>query len=483
MLRRLLFLTTTLFLFSYFSTAQDLGLHLADDAIEEDSIPEKEPEKNLAQWFESGDFKGHVRWMNMGTAHERNLRTDFLSVVGAGIGYHSPQFKGISFGLSGFFIHRLYSFHDGKHSTGDFHGNRYEIQNLDITDRENHIDLDRLEEAYLSYHYKSFSVRAGRFALRTPWINTQDGRMRPTLEEGFWLRLAKPNVKFTYQLGYLYAVSPRATVRWYGIGESIGLFSQGAILSHDLNHTVDTYGYSGKVKSSAIVIGNANYHSEDLNVSAWHYQVLDLVSNTYIESFKALGRGMEMGFQFNYNHSLVWEGSSNALYMLPNERSYLFGAQLKSTIGRNTIELNYNHITSGGRLLFPREWGREPMFTFLFRERSEGLSGLNAYSVRNKYSFSSGWEVGQNFGVYFLPQLTSASENKYSLPSYGQAQVTIDKNFHGFWEGLSLRFLALYKFGLVENLTENQMLNRVGLYHLTLSIDYHFNAHNGNFHR
>ena len=32
--------------------------------------------------------------------------------------------------------------------------------------------------------------------------------------------------------------------------------------------------------------------------------------------------------------------------------------------------------------LMPREWGREPFYTFLPRERNEGLGGVNAWTCQ-----------------------------------------------------------------------------------------------------
>ena len=47
--------------------------------------------------------------------------------------------------------------------------------------------------------------------------------------------------------------------------------------------------------------------------------------------------------------------------------------------------LNYNRITTHGRYLMPREWGRDPFFTFFPRERNEGLGDVHAIVGKLNY--------------------------------------------------------------------------------------------------
>ncbi len=57
-----------------------------------------------------------------------------------------------------------------------------------LTHPESTNDLDRLEEFYLSYTYKASDIIFGRQFINTPFINLQDGRMRPGAVEGVVVR-------------------------------------------------------------------------------------------------------------------------------------------------------------------------------------------------------------------------------------------------------------------------------------------------------
>jgi hypothetical protein len=92
--------------------------------------------------------------------------------------------------------------------------NRYELALFDITHPDNKNDLDRLEEGYVYYERPWIAIQLGRIDLNTPFINAQDGRMRPSLAQGAWLKLL-PHDKISVEGGWLRAFSPRGTVLWY----------------------------------------------------------------------------------------------------------------------------------------------------------------------------------------------------------------------------------------------------------------------------
>ena len=57
---------------------------------------------------------------------------------------------------------------------------RYETSLFDLENLANKHDLDRLEELYLKYNFKKSHIALGKQLINTPFINLQDGRMRPT---------------------------------------------------------------------------------------------------------------------------------------------------------------------------------------------------------------------------------------------------------------------------------------------------------------
>jgi hypothetical protein len=122
-------------------------------------------------------------------------------------------------GISGFIIYNVSSSDLGPDNG---YTNRYELGLFDAEDPDNHEDLDRLENLYLRYFFNSHresSVQLGKFHLSTPLINLQDTRIRPNIQEGLWAEF-KDWEKLKFRGGWLWSITPRSTVEWYGIGES-----------------------------------------------------------------------------------------------------------------------------------------------------------------------------------------------------------------------------------------------------------------------
>ncbi|UWX53848.1 hypothetical protein NYZ99_12000 [Maribacter litopenaei] len=106
---------------------------------------------------------------------------------------------------------------------------RYEEGQFDRLDLENDA-VFLLGELYLEYQLKKHRFTLGRIKINTPLINPQDGRMIPTLVQGFWYKYkASPNG--TFQFGVLNEIAPRSTGRFYTIGESIGTYPVGRSIS------------------------------------------------------------------------------------------------------------------------------------------------------------------------------------------------------------------------------------------------------------
>jgi outer membrane porin, OprD family. len=177
----------------------------------------------------TGTFEGHIRTFYMGTVNQNDFPNYYALAMGGGLGYYSPIIKGFQVGLSGFIIYNLSSSHLGTTAP---YANRYEVGLFDVENPDNHEDLDRLEDLYVRYYFtqknKSF-VQYGKFHMKSPLINLQDGRMRPNLQEGIWTEWndwKQINVK----AGWINRTSPRSTVRWMDVGESL-IYGNGRAVS------------------------------------------------------------------------------------------------------------------------------------------------------------------------------------------------------------------------------------------------------------
>uniref|UniRef100_UPI00404AB914 hypothetical protein n=1 Tax=Fluviicola sp. TaxID=1917219 RepID=UPI00404AB914 len=133
-------------------------------------------------------------------------------------------------------------------------------------------------------------------------------------------------------------------------------------------------------------------------------------------------------------------------------------------------------ITKKGRYLFPREWGRDPFFTFMPRERNEGFGDLHAVMVKFEYK-----ELVKNlnatvaFGYFALPDVTNYALNKYGMPSYFQANLDVRYNFDELIEGLEGQLLVVAKLnnGNTYNNPKYEH-NKVNMLLTNVVLNYHF---------
>ena len=123
----------------------------------------------------------------------------------------------------------------------------------------------------------------------------------------------------------------------------------------------------------------------------------------------------------------------------------------------------------------PREWGRDPFYTFLPRERNEGLGDVHAATVNLIWKTRTGWRIQGDVGRYWLPAVTDAVLNKYVFPSYMQFGLNAQYQFKGDWKGLAIQFLNVAKLPESDaEYTTRQAMNKVDMFHTELVVNYAF---------
>lgn len=153
----------------------------------------------------------------------------------------------------------------------------------------------------------------------------------------------------------------------------------------------------------------------------------------------------------------------------------LVSARARMNLGRFRWQVNYTRITSDGRYLMPREWGRDPFYTFLPRERNEGLGDVHAATLNLIWRTKSGWRIQADAGRYWLPAASDARLNKYAFPAYQQFDVNAQYQFTGAWKGLAAQFIYLVKLPVEGTaFTTKQAVNRVDMQHAELILNYAF---------
>ena len=415
----------------------------------------------------------HIRLYFMSTDNEKELSDYYALAFGGGLKYQTGIYKGFQFTVGGFFVWNLASSDLTKPdpTTGIY--NRYEVGQFDMEDFSNKNDMDRLEDFNLKYHYKNSVLTFGKQNILTPFINPQDGRMRPSGEQGFWLDL-KEIKKTRIQAGWLTKMSPRGTVRWFDIDESIGIYPTG------LNTDGTKSGYKGNLQSAGVGILGLTYQLKPWwTVQAWEYYTDNIFNTLMLQTDveKSIGGKLALiaGLQYT-NQSALNDGGNidpKKAYFDPRQKSNVISGRLGFRNSKDRVLMNYTRITADGRFLFPREWGREPMYTFLKRERNEGAGDVNAFSVNYFRNWNKKFKSELGYGYYDMPGVTNIVLNKYSMPAYHQALADVSYNFSGFMKGLQVE--ALYTFKIDAEGVESGRLaiNKVDMHHFNLILNYH----------
>ncbi len=443
---------------------------------------DKHPKDTISLLYslKKGKFSGHLRSFSMATINHENLQDYYAQALGGGIAYESAIFRKFNFKVSNYYVYEVGS---NLTITDSITGqkDRYEVTLFDVENPTNRNDLDRLEELYIRYNTKQSKVTYGRQVVNSPLINPQDSRMRPTLFHGFWW--ANTSIpKTTLELGWLYKCSPRSTIKWFDLASSIGVYSQG------VNPNGSKSNYRNNVQSAGILVAGAttNFKKIGLKIQAWDYYV-DQIFNTafaQIDYTPALDKSKNpnkliVGLQALAQNAIDDGGNTdpNKTYFVKNGKSFAYGGRLGFGNNLTQVTMNYTNITDDGRFLFPREWGREPFYTFLTRERVEGCGNVKAYMLSYTQVFKGqNLKTSLGIGYYELPDVKNTALNKYGLPSYVQANVDVRYSIKkGFYKGLDMQWILAYKKneGNIYN-NEKYRINKVDMLNLNWVLNYRF---------
>jgi hypothetical protein len=426
--------------------------------------------------FKRGQFNGHFRYFLMGTNNEKQLTDYYANAAGGGLRFETAPFLGFQFAVSGFYIFNIKSSDLSKPDSSTGPMNRYELGLFDIENPSNTKDIDRLEELYIRYKFGKSKVIFGKQLINTPFINLQDGRMRPTGVEGLYTEI-NASKRTVLEGALLYAISPRSTTRWYYIGESMGLNSQG------LNVDGSKSNYFNHIRSDYIaLLGLKHTVNSHVKFQLWN-QYTDRIFNSSFE---------QVDFNFSikrkHNFTLAFQGvqqfavqdggnsDPKMTYSAKGSKAFTFGAKFAYQRMNTDWSLNYNRITAHGRYLMPREWGRDPFFTFMARERNEGLGDVHAITAKYQNTIpTSTLKFNLAAGYYKLPDVKQTAFNKYGLPSYFQINADIRYQFSGFLKGLESQLLVASKFLQGETYRNPKyIINKVNLQNYNLVLNYYF---------
>lgn len=448
-----------------------LGQHASIEAIDH---TKDSTEKLFGKVLESGSFEFHLRSYFMATINQGDLMNYSTWGTGAGLGYFSPRWKGFGVGFSGFFVFRHYENNVTQLDPTTGAANRYEATLFDSHHLNNYKDMDRLEEFFLSFQSKEWSVWLGRHKFESPLLNESDNRMRPNLFSGLSSEYSPGNWKFTG--AWFTHVISRGSLEWLPVEESVGFYSTGR------NPLGVNENYQYHLTSKGIAIVGMEYKEKNWDWSSWNYLGEGMLAISFMEAKgkKTLesGHKLVIGAQGFYQSALGNGGNSDPIktYILPNESTFGAGFKLGIDWPHAKLSLNYLGISDHGRFLFPREWGREKFFVSQQRERFEGMGGVNAVTMGlNRTFIHDQLMVSMTLGYVQTPDLNFLRLNKYGLPDYTHLTGLVDYKFQGYFEGLDLQFLVAAK---KENnqgfLSPEYLINKVEMSNFNLILDYKF---------
>ncbi|MCS6818677.1 MAG: OprD family outer membrane porin [Chitinophagales bacterium] len=445
-------------------------------AIWKGKLNQYEDSSSLLYAFKTGKVEGHFRYFFSATDNNRGLTDYYANAFGGGLRYETAKFYGFQMAVSGFYIFNIGSSDLTRRDSLTKLMNRYEIGLFDVQDPSNKNDLDRLEEFYIKYNFRKSFLKYGRQLINTPFINLQDGRMRPTGVEGIWFELNEIK-KVHAEGGWIYAISPRSTVRWFSTAHSIGVYPMGVTTNGNRSN------YFGNIDSKGVFLLGIRYHPVSwITISGWNMFLENVMNTTMLQvdfkNARTNGTQWILGAQF-IRQDAVNNGGNNdpeKRYIDPKANTMTAGIQLGYLYRNLELTGAYNRIFANGRYLMPREWGRDPFFTFLPRERNEGLGDVHATTIKLSYNFpAQNLRTSLAGGYYHLPDVKNYRLNKYGMPSYTQLNFDLRLNFKGFLNGLDMQMLVVAKFNHGNIYNDKRFeFNKVNMVLYNLVFNYHF---------
>ena len=426
--------------------------------------------------IKGGSVSGYSRTFFMATQNEGTLKDWSTLATGGLLKYSTNNFYHFSAEI-GFYQSSNLMINKGMlekdTSTGKY--SRYETGLYDLEDLSKK-QISLLGELALIYKREYWSFKFGRFKLKSPFLNPEDGRMIPTLVQGGWLKY-KPNNFLFIQGGFISHIAVRGTSRYHSVQNSIGIYPMGKSATKLDNN------YHGNLSSNGMGVFNLDFKKKQFGIKMWDYYVDNIFNTSLIEPYVSFSKNEvkhTLSLQHIYETKLNNGGNIdfNKTYF-QDKSAQIYGAQYKTTTKKWAFSVNWNYITGQGKFLFPREWGREFLFVFQKRERLEGVSNTHAWMVDAQKK----WLMNNKrlliaklgYGQYLRPDAKNFVQNKYAMPANDQLNIDLFFYARKDKKGLGLEWLTTLKRAIGDTYDNpNFILNKVNMINHNIVIHYRF---------
>ncbi len=433
---------------------------------------------SLSAALEESKVSGQWRTMYMKTDNKDASQDWHALATGGKLKIETGNWDGWRIGVAGYLSQDLNSNKDtvdpvtGKSS-------RYELAMFDLV----HPDDDTvtlLGEAYLSWTDTKHTLTAGRMKINTPFMNAFDGRMIPGLFEGAWYRNnAIKNVPM--QFGVISGIAVRGTGEFKSLDKAVGTLPQGKTVAGANSD------YAGNLDTDYVAVANVGYKGvKGLNIQAWDYYWDNVMNSAYLQAgYKIKSEALTyiVGGQY-IRQDIVGDGGNTdeaKLFVEDDFESNTFGLKVGVAGHGATLTLAANHTTDDGRFTKPREWGKDPLFTFQKRELGDGFGDTSTWLVRLKYDMSKvgvqGLTMVIDHGQHNRNALSGLDKfkfNKYAFPSFSQTNVDLIYKMDHWAKGLKAELLYVRKHDKDDTGNANFQQNKAEMEQINLIVNYSF---------
>ncbi|MFY0686995.1 MAG: OprD family outer membrane porin [Cyclobacteriaceae bacterium] len=429
---------------------------------------------SLIHVIKQAKVSGYARSFYMANMNQGELQDWNALTLGGMLKVESGSYKGMKLGAAYYHSSLLF----GNPASRDLTTNkpsRYILGLLDVQDpTKRHIPL--LGELYFNFNQKGHNLTVGRMKLKTPFLNPEDGRMIPVLQQGIWYTNSQIN-KIQLVAGWITHMAPRSYSKFETTANTMGIYPVG------LNPDGTKSGYFGNVNSAGLGVIGVKVQKGDFGIQMWDY-LLENVYNTnyWLATYSRSGSDLKWisGIQGMVQNRLNHGGNSDQTKTyFHDDLSLVWGIQQKLIAGGWTFSANFNQITNHGRFMFPREWGRETLFVFQKRERIEGMSDMTAWMIdlEKKVKTSSGASFSAKIGYshYYRADVRDFAKNKYAMPANDQFNIDLFYHLSGPLKGLVVEYLLSHKRSLGETYDNpNFILHKVEMSNHNVVMNYRF---------